>query len=154
MAAGKPAILAGELGFVQLIEPATIEPFLHQGFWGVGNGARASGALADLVADVLDRSATDRQRLGDFGRNFVVDRFGISTSAEKLLDMYENAAAWTPPRRLVAAESIRVPMSVAWRKVRDRLPGRRNGVRALGTPSQLGDQYLSANAFLRQGVPE
>lgn len=150
MAAGKPAILAGELGYVQLIEPSTIEPFLHQGFWGIGNGARASHALAGLLDDVLGRSAGERQMLGDFGRAFVVERFGLRTSTDKLLDMYERVLAWSPSKRSLVTETARVPFSVVVRKVRDRLPGRRQGVKTLATPTDLGEEYLSANAFLPQ----
>lgn len=154
MSAGKPAVLVGELGHVELIESSTMQPYLRQGFWGMGDGTRATGALAGLIAEVLDRSPEDRQRLGDFGRSFVIERFGLQSSTDHLLDMYSTVLSLSPSPRLLMTEVVRVPLSVALRKVKDRLPARRQGVRALGAPADLGDHYLSANAFLPQESAE
>jgi glycosyltransferase involved in cell wall biosynthesis len=150
MAAGKPAVLAGELGHVRLIEPTSVEPYLRQGFWGMGDGARAASTLAGLIAGVLDRGADERRELGEFGRAFVVERFGLPAAADQLVDIYEQVVTWTPSRRQVVAELLRVPFAVVRRKVMDRLPGRRRGVKSLDTPAELGDAYLSANAFIRR----
>jgi len=148
MAAGKPAVLAGELGHVCLIGPGSVGPYLSQGFWGMGDGARAASALADLIADVLDRGADERRELGEFGRAFVVERFALPAAAEQLIDMYEQVVAWAPSRPQLVAELLRVPFAVVLRKVTDHLPGRRRGARSLDASSELGDAYLSANAFI------
>lgn len=150
MATGKPAVLAGELGYVDLIEPSSIEPYLRQGFWGMGDGVRAASALAGLIADVFDRDAAGRRQLGEFGRAFVVERFGLPAAADQLIGMYEQVARWTPSRRRLVAELLRVPVAVVLHKVMDHLPGRRRGVKSLDAPSELGDSYLSANAFIRR----
>ena len=109
MAAGKPAILIGERGLVQVMRPESVLPYLHQGFWGVGDGALDGVALAAALTTMQASTEADRRALGDFGRQLVIDRHGLSGAVTNLESIYAGASGWyvSPRRRcLDAARTI------------------------------------------------
>jgi glycosyltransferase involved in cell wall biosynthesis len=122
MAAAKPSVLVGEMGFVQIVGPSTVEPFLRQGFWGVGDGSGGGARLADAVTAILSLPGEERAALGRWGRDLVVERFGLEGSADRLLEIYERARAWSPRSRELWSAAARTPGRVLARKVHDRLP--------------------------------
>lgn len=147
MSMQKPSILVSELGYVRPIGPDTVAPLLEQGFWGRGDGVRAHDRLAAELLRMITLPSGQQAELGRWSRQFVIDRHGMDTCTDRLLEIYDAALAYQPSRWRLAAESVRVPAAVVGRKVRDRLPGRRDGVKSLRTPSALSDEYQSAMAW-------
>lgn len=147
MSIGRPAVLVGELGHVLPITPDTVTPLLHRGFWGMGDGRRATAELAAQIAHLLDADSDYRDQLGSWSRALVHERFGLEPSTDRLLEMYQRALDDPMPRKDVLGEAVRVPAAVVARKFQDRLPGRRSGMKSVQTPTALGDEYQSANAW-------
>ena len=147
MAVGRPCVLVGELGLVRVIRPDTIEPFLVQGFWGVGDGTRGTDRLARALREVLTMAAEESAALGEFGRGLVVDRFGLDVSVDRLLEIYGQAAQWQPDGRQLALDLVRTPLRLVSRKVQDHLPSRRRARRKMlsGTGGN-GHSYEAALA--------
>jgi L-malate glycosyltransferase len=131
MATGKPSVLVGELGFVEIIRPDTIAPFLQQGFWGVGTGEGGAARLHRVLAEVLDLPGSEQAALGDFGRRFVTERFGLERSADILMEIYRDVLAWSPDRNQFALDLALTPAKVLAHKVHQRLPARRRAAQRL-----------------------
>jgi glycosyltransferase involved in cell wall biosynthesis len=96
MAFEKPAIVLGDGGFSEVVEPATIDRFLQDGFYGVGD---VDGVVA--LSTHLRRLVDDpglRGELGRFARSLVSSRFSLEAAARWLAERYE-AILETPVRR-------------------------------------------------------
>jgi glycosyltransferase involved in cell wall biosynthesis len=95
MAFGKPLLVQGERGFWMPFHPGTVEVFLHQGFYGLGDGTDGTGRVREaLTALVRDRAGW--AALGAFGRQLVVDRFSLPSAARRQLEIYHEAMKDTP----------------------------------------------------------
>ena len=90
MAFARPLVVQGESGFWSTLTPETLPVFLHQGFYGLGDGSdgtpRVAAALTELVGDPERRA-----ELGAFGREVVAGRFSLTAAAGRQLEIYESA---------------------------------------------------------------
>lgn len=129
MAFSKPVIVQGEKGFWRLLEPASLDVFLAQGWFGHGGRGVAdlTAAVAPLIAD-----AQKRLRLGEFGRRVVVEQFGLDQAASRLLEIYDqtvktgiSTSAWARSMVRCAARVTRFRTAMAMRPVQ-RAISRRN----------------------------
>lgn len=97
MAFGKPLVVQGERGFWRLLEPSSLQSFLHHGWYGIGAGddgaMRLAGILRTLHADALLR-----QSLGTFSRSVVSDRFSLERAGAIHERIYEEAQRSVPTR--------------------------------------------------------
>lgn len=121
MAFAKPVVVQGERGFSLAVEPATLDQFLQEGFFGAGDGLPGPGALTGQVEALL-RDASRRRELGRFGRETIVERFSLQSAAAAVLDVYHSALASPPRRRTVAREALRVTGRAASNEFRLHLP--------------------------------
>ncbi|WP_239334711.1 glycosyltransferase [Frankia sp. CiP3] len=78
----KPLIVQGEGGFFELLGPESVDAFLWQGWYGIGEGDRISGArrLIKILKPLLT-DADRRRQLGDYGRDLVTRRFSLERAA-------------------------------------------------------------------------
>lgn len=128
LAYAAPLVVQGERGFFRLLTPDTVETFLEQGWYGVGDGdlQAAENALVVLLRSLLD-DPHRRKELGAYGRQLLEDRFTLSRAAETQERIYREALTRRPstPRRvwdgLVGARGVLA------HKIGRRL-GRRHGV--------------------------
>lgn len=111
MAIGKPLVVQGERGFSLPLQPDTMDTFLDQGFWGLGDGTPAGARLADQL-EPLVADAGRREELGEFGRRTVVERFSLERAAGIMEDLYSRIARKSKSRPPVGE----VPL-MAWRAV-------------------------------------
>jgi glycosyltransferase involved in cell wall biosynthesis len=85
MAFGRPLIVVGEEGFVELLTPESAPIFLQQGWYGLGPGSLGSGTPAlRLTLQRVIASPALRRELGAFARQLAVDRFSLRRAAELL----------------------------------------------------------------------
>src|SRR5690606_15497104 len=95
--------------------------FFHAGFYGLGDGSSAAGAVAAGLRRLLtDRSA--RAALGGYGRQVVVDRFSLRSAATRLVDLYEETMAATPSRLADWRQAALIGGRAAGNEVRLHLP--------------------------------
>lgn len=125
LAFGRPLVVQGERGFWQLLTPDSRDLFLHQGWYGLGDGTGGAGRLAAILSTLLDDRAR-RESLGTYGRNLAVERFSLSRAAELQVEIYQQALA-DRRRALVAAavEGARSAAGVTVHKVRTKYRERR-----------------------------
>jgi hypothetical protein len=89
MAFAKPLIVLGIGGFSRGCDETSIDYFLDEGFYGVGDGTPAP--LGDQIAALLD--ADRRRALGAWSRRVIEDQFALTSAADTLESLYAEAAA-------------------------------------------------------------
>jgi hypothetical protein len=119
LAFGKPLVVQGEGAFWALLTPETAGTFLHQGWYGVGDGRDSHQRLGA----VLDRLAGDpdlRVALGRFGRRLAVDRFSLEAAARVQTEVYREALAGLRTGLRTCPSLARSAGGLLAHKVRDR----------------------------------
>lgn len=104
MAFGKPAICLGERGFARIVSAESIDEFLWQGFYGVGENRTGDEPLRELLAGLLAAPGR-RAELGRYARSLVVDRFSLAAAGTRLEAFYEQVRASRSDRRSVATDA-------------------------------------------------
>jgi glycosyltransferase involved in cell wall biosynthesis len=90
---GKPLVVQGERGFWELLTPETLDRFLWQGWYGVGNGTEVGMEnLTSILGFLLD-NGHERAQLGSFGRQLVEDRFSLTNAARVQVQFYRRSLA-------------------------------------------------------------
>jgi glycosyltransferase involved in cell wall biosynthesis len=107
MAHGKPVVVQGERGFARTFDDESSAQFFHAGFYGLGDGGSAAGAVADALAALLDDAGL-RHKLGELGRSVVLDRFSLDSAAARLLELYEEIRAAAPVRGAVWGQAAAI----------------------------------------------
>jgi glycosyltransferase involved in cell wall biosynthesis len=131
MAFGKPVIVVGEQNVSAVLTPESAESFYYKGIYGRGNSIAAdpTSLMADLSArrplrekvartvvgnarlindiDGLAAQPDLRLALGQFSRQFVVERFSLQTVSGALAEIYRTAIADMPPFPLAALDAFR-----------------------------------------------
>jgi glycosyltransferase involved in cell wall biosynthesis len=131
MAFEKPAIVLGEKGFSEIVTPKTVEGFLRQGFFGLGNGDLDSGVLAEQLRKLLEDDAL-RRRLGHNSREVVLANVSLASAAIKLEQIYERALRNPPTKRRRWSEALRFAAKAVGEKL---IPHEHRRRSALGTPT-------------------
>jgi len=120
MAFAKPVVVLGELGFAQVFSPETVDVFLWQGFYGLGDGDQRAEPFADLLRPLV----TDRERrveLGTYARRFVESRCSLVAAGERQEALYREWLTVHPRRGILVAEGAGTAAQVLLGKVRQRL---------------------------------
>lgn len=89
LAFGKPLVAVGEAGWFRRFEPATAPAVFHNSFYSTDVVADPASELLDALAPLLT-SATTRERLGAFGREFAVTHFGLDAMTDVLVELYHD----------------------------------------------------------------
>lgn len=104
MAHAKPLVVHGEAGFWKLLDESTVDGFLQAGWYGHGgDGARDLAQALTRLAD----SPELRSRLGEFGREVVVDRYDFARAGEHLAAIYDGTVTGRCPRATVVRSLAR-----------------------------------------------
>ena len=112
MAFAKPLVVQGERGFWKLLEPSSLETFLHQGWYGIGAGDDGAPRLAGILR-TLHADRPLRESLGTFSRSVVVDRFSLERAAAVHERIYAEAQR-SVPARLEFARHAAAPLARAF----------------------------------------
>lgn len=104
MAFAKPAICLGEQGFAQVVSPESLDEFLWQGFYGVGDDRDGDDRLRRLLAELLADPGR-RDRLAAYSRALVRDRFSQPAAGATLERFYTAVSASAPARTRLAADA-------------------------------------------------
>lgn len=104
LAFAKPLIVQGERGFFELLTPESCDTFLKQGWYGLGDG-NGTARLTAILRELLNR---DLGALGEYGRQLVVERFGLPRAARLQEAIYQDAIDARPHAREQIGTASRV----------------------------------------------
>lgn len=131
MAFERPALVLGEGGFSQVVEPATIDWFLFHGFYGTGN-VDTSPELPVRQLRALLEDGSRRRELGGLARRVVSERFSLRAASERLERVYRDAIRRPGAKPDAWADGLGTAVRVARQKVR-------------GAPARRAAKLRSAN---------
>jgi len=130
LAFASPLVVQGEGGFFALLDEESLPVFLEQGWYGVADrGPREACDALVAVLRALHASPDLRERLGQFGRTLVEDRFSLARAARTQVDVYRAALAAGPRGLDRVADDARALVGLAGYKVRRRVERRRGTAR-------------------------
>lgn len=92
LAFGKPLVVSGELGQFRIFGPASSAALFRNSFWSNEPSDNARDELLACLSPLL-RSVRLREELGDFGRIFACEHFGLRAMAARLASVYQRATA-------------------------------------------------------------
>lgn len=90
LAFGAPLVVHGEGGTAELFEECTAASLFRRSFWSERPEPNALGLLASHLRLLLDDPAR-REQLGQFGRAFAIENFGLTAMAERLAAIYDKS---------------------------------------------------------------
>ncbi|MDT7787268.1 MAG: hypothetical protein QOF58_5687 [Pseudonocardiales bacterium] len=127
LAFAKPIVVLGEKGFSLPFTPETVGYFRQHGYYGLGDGTEPVTLLADQIRPMLD-DASLRASLGAFGREVVVEHYGLDPAARGLERLYQRTVAESPSRTTSVKEGVRTAALLAARGLPEPV---KNGLRAV-----------------------
>ncbi|WP_112662169.1 glycosyltransferase [Microvirga flavescens] len=119
---GRPVVVQGEEAFSEVFEPATLDLFLRQGFYGLADSAPGASRLAVQI-ETLFADPARREALGRFGRETVVRRFSLERAVQVQLDIYRQVLA--APGRRNLADAVRSGFHALKLEIDNHLPARK-----------------------------
>ena len=87
LAFAKPLVVQGEAGWSSLFEPSSAETLARSSYWSPDSVPDPAGRLAETIRPLL-HDPVRRAELGQFGRAFAEQRFGLAAMADRLADFY------------------------------------------------------------------
>jgi glycosyltransferase involved in cell wall biosynthesis len=148
MAFAKPAIVLGQWGYSDVVTPDTVDWFLKDQFYGVGDGNLSEEQLVEQIASLLS-DAQLRHRLGKLGREVVCEHVSLRAAADLLEEIYETHGGDAPTKRQRVHEALRFSSDVMMRKLRGqstggdwrrREGGANRGLERLDVAADTGDE--------------
>jgi len=112
LAFGKPLVVVGERGRSEAFGPGTAAGLFRSSFWSDDAPVDPVADLASLLEAMLDRRS-GWVGLGEFGRRFAEENFGLTAMAARLAAVYRDAEAsyglraWWSERDLEVAAALR-----------------------------------------------
>jgi glycosyltransferase involved in cell wall biosynthesis len=90
MACGRPVVVAGEGGYRGILTPDRLEEWAGANFTAREGGRQLNPTeiAADVVQLIRPEAAAERQRLGEAGRQYVVDHYSIEAITTEILSVY------------------------------------------------------------------
>jgi hypothetical protein len=139
----RPLIVQGEAGFWKLLTPETVATFLHQGWYGIGNGLDGLQRLTGILVPLLEAPAL-RASLGRYGRQLAVDRFSLQAAARVQEDVYRRAVAERPA---LDPATLAAMMRSLWGLSAHKLRGRWQRLRGTERRDDFNTTALAAAAM-------
>lgn len=103
MAEERPTIIAGGQGYIGLLTPQVLEKAQQSNLCGRGCGSvQREKLLADVLA-VLGMDKSQKEELGRFGRQVVLEQYSVSKMTRDYLDAYERLLSPVKPIRAVVS---------------------------------------------------
>jgi glycosyltransferase involved in cell wall biosynthesis len=112
MSFGAPIVVLGVEGFSRSCTPEDFGYFSEAGFFGTGDGSTDPAPLAAQIAELTTNPAR-RERLGEWSRRTVVERYSLKAAADMLSEIYTRALDAGRRRRIGAAVRVAAHKGIA-----------------------------------------
>ncbi len=89
LAAGRPLILAGNVGYIGILDEHSLDAAIKSNFSGRGYSKAESDTLKDDIMKVLLQMGTEeRKALGGFGRSVIEDNYSVKRMVQDNIEVY------------------------------------------------------------------
>lgn len=89
LAAGRPLILAGNDGYIGILDEHNLDAAIHSNFSGRGRSRANNETLAnDIKKVLLSMSDDEKAKLGSFGRSLIENNYSVNRMVRDNLDVY------------------------------------------------------------------
>lgn len=88
LSSGKPLILAGNAGYIGILDASTLDAAISSNFSGRGRDRAESEAFKNDILRVFGMSSEERKALGDFGRHVVESSYSVKRMVQDNIEVY------------------------------------------------------------------
>ena len=88
LSAGKPLILAGNEGYIGILNENSLNDAVKSNFSGRGKNKADSKSFKDDILKVLSLSGEERKALGDFGRSVIENSYSVKKMVQDNMEVY------------------------------------------------------------------
>lgn len=88
LSAGKPLILAGNVGYIGILDEDSLEAAIKSNFSGRGKEKAESETFMKDIIKVLQMSEDERKALGGFGRSLIENSYSVKRMVQDNIEVY------------------------------------------------------------------
>lgn len=88
LSSGKPLILAGNDGYIGILDASSLEAAVKSNFSGRGKSRAEAGVLKNDITRVLSMSKEESSRLGEFGRSLIESSYSVKRMVQDNVEVY------------------------------------------------------------------
>jgi glycosyltransferase involved in cell wall biosynthesis len=89
LAAGRPLILAGNVGYIGILSESSLDDAVKSNFSGRGRDKAESNIFRDdIIKVLLDMSDKERKALGNFGRSLIENSYSVKRMVQDNIEVY------------------------------------------------------------------
>ncbi len=89
LAAGRPLILAGNVGYIGILDESSLDAAIKSNFSGRGKSKAESEPFKnDIIKVLLQMSEDERKTLGAFGRSLIENRYSLRRMVQDNIEVY------------------------------------------------------------------
>jgi glycosyltransferase involved in cell wall biosynthesis len=88
LSSGRPLILAGNVGYIGILDENTLPAAIKSNFSGRGNSKAESEAFKADILRFFSMSEAERNNLGDFGRSLVENSYSVKRMVRDNVEVY------------------------------------------------------------------
>jgi len=89
LSSGKPLILAGNAGYIGILDENSLDAAIKSNFSGRGKEKAESGTLKSDIIKVLQMSEAERKALGSFGRSLIESNYSVKKMVQDNIEVYK-----------------------------------------------------------------
>ncbi len=88
LSSGKPLILAGNVGYIGILDASTLDAAISSNFSGRGRDRAESETFKNDILRVFGMKPEERKELGDFGRHVVENNYSVKRMVQDNIEVY------------------------------------------------------------------
>jgi L-malate glycosyltransferase len=88
LAAGRPLILAGNVGYIGILNEHSLDAAFKSNFSGRGNSKAESESFRNDIIKVLQMRVEERKALGNFGRSVIENNYSVKKMVQDNIEVY------------------------------------------------------------------
>ncbi len=90
LASGRPLILAGNVGYIGILDEHSVDAAVKSNFSGRGNSKAESDILKnDIIKVLLQMGVEERNALGGFGRSLIENSYSVTRMVQDNIEVYK-----------------------------------------------------------------
>jgi glycosyltransferase involved in cell wall biosynthesis len=89
LSAGKPLILAGNEGYIGILDENSLDAAIKSNFSGRGKSKAETESFKNDILKVLSMSDEERKALGDFGRSVIEKGYSVKRMVQDNIEVYK-----------------------------------------------------------------